>query len=81
MRNSRVIITLLALLPVWDAGPAWAQADASKKRNPFGGSPLHWTVDPIIDRYVQNMTRHYNLNKEQEQYTRMLMTRRVKQFP
>ena len=56
-----------------------AQPDSSKK-NPYLGSPLTWSVEPIIDNYVGQMTRYYNLTKDQEEYTRQLLTQRVKRF-
>ncbi len=56
-----------------------AQASASKK-NPYAGSPLTWNVESIIDNYVSHMTRYYNLTPDQEEYTRQLLTQRVKRF-
>jgi hypothetical protein len=62
--------------------PARAQDDTSRGRAPseLQGSALTWQIEPIINLYIKNMVRHYDLTKEQEDYTRALMTRRVKRF-
>jgi hypothetical protein len=68
------------------AVPAFAQDQSGRgqpdtsKKNPYAGSPLTWSVEPIIDNYVSQMTRYYNLTKDQEEYTRQLLTQRVKRF-
>ena len=72
-------LVLLSLLSQLWVVSAYGQADR-KKANPYGGSPLEWGIDPIIELNVRHMTRHYNLTSEQEDYTRQLMTLRVKRF-
>jgi len=80
MRKNSAIIALIALVPVWHASPAPARADAGEKKGLFGGSPLTWSIEPIVDRYVKQMARHYNLNPDQEEYSRQLLNLRVKRF-
>ncbi|HON66050.1 MAG TPA: hypothetical protein PLS23_06090, partial [Phycisphaerae bacterium] len=46
----------------------------------FSGSPLFWRTDWVLEAYIAQITRHYNLNKEQEEYTRKLLNQRVKSF-
>lgn len=46
----------------------------------FGGTPLFWRADWVMDFYASQITRYYNLNKEQEEYTRKLLSQRVKAF-
>lgn len=46
----------------------------------FGGTPLFWRADWVMDYYATQITRYYNLNKEQEDYTRKLLSQRVKSF-
>lgn len=53
---------------------------AGAKKNPYMGSPLTWGVEPIIESYTSQMTRYYNLTPDQEEYTRQLLTQRVKRF-
>lgn len=85
MRRSIVLGAVLALAPIL-ATPLLAQNQDTRgqaggaQKNPYSGSPLTWSVEPIIDNYVSQMTRYYNLTKDQEEYTRQLLTQRVKRF-
>jgi hypothetical protein len=80
MPKSVAVITLTVVL-VLQAATARAQNTSdSAKKNVFAGSPLTWSVDPILDRYVSTLARTYNLNKDQEEYTRQLLNQRVKRF-
>ncbi|HSW47146.1 MAG TPA: hypothetical protein VLM89_16405 [Phycisphaerae bacterium] len=49
-------------------------------RQATSNSPMYWDVDVIMRPYVSLLTRYYNLNEEQEKYTRALLTQRVKRF-
>jgi hypothetical protein len=72
-----LLMPLLSLLGPAALAQAQAQAD---QRQQVTNSPLFWRVDWITEQYIQHMTRHYNLTKPQEDYTRELMNKRVKQF-
>ena len=43
-------------------------------------SPLFWNAEQIMQSIVGQIARQYNLSEQQEQYTRLLMTQRVKRF-
>ena len=66
------------LVPV--AAAQDAQQPQQRQGGAFTGSPLFWRSDWILEAYVGHVTRYYNLNKEQEEYTRKLMGQRVKRF-
>ncbi|HOB75251.1 MAG TPA: hypothetical protein PKG54_12090 [Phycisphaerae bacterium] len=88
------LLTLAALAVAVSSAPLWGQAQQesargkespgreslSKLREATRTSPLFWDVQTIIDQYVKVMSSHYQLTENQEQYTRELMNRRVKQF-
>ena len=80
MKTKGVIIAL-ALAFLVSSGSAFAQ-DSKKKQSGglFSGSPLSWTVEPMVNQYVKQVTRHYNLNEDQETYTRQLLSQRTKRF-
>jgi len=63
---------------------AWAKpvcaAEKENKRNVFAGSPLFWSVPKIMDVWVAALTRYYDLDEQQEEFTRALMNQRVKEF-
>jgi hypothetical protein len=42
--------------------------------------PMGWNVEAMMEEAVQQISRRYNLNKAQEEYTRLLLTRRAKEF-
>ncbi|HOW19051.1 MAG TPA: hypothetical protein PLC79_08440, partial [Phycisphaerae bacterium] len=39
-----------------------------------------WNPELMMDIYVRALTRQYNLSPDQEEYTRKLLTKRVKEF-
>ena len=57
------------------AVPATAQTRGAAT-NPLG----LWQVDAMLDTACGNLTKRYNLSPGQEEYTRALMTRRLKAF-
>ncbi|NLX14078.1 MAG: hypothetical protein GXY44_10550 [Phycisphaerales bacterium] len=59
---------------------AWPCLAQNRRVDAFSGSPLGWDLDPIMDVYVSNISRHYNLDDSQKRYTQALLTRRVKDF-
>ncbi len=61
----------------WVALPCLAQ---NRQTNAFSGSPLGWEIDSVMEVYVSNISRHYNLDESQSKYTRALLTKRVKSF-
>ncbi|HPF41425.1 MAG TPA: hypothetical protein P5081_15065 [Phycisphaerae bacterium] len=42
--------------------------------------PMIWDVDTMMEQAVQQISKRYSLNPQQEQYTRLLLTRRVREF-
>ncbi len=52
----------------------------NRSTNAFSGSPLGWEIDSVMEVYVSNISRHYNLDESQSKYTRALLTKRVKSF-
>lgn len=42
--------------------------------------PMLWDVDQMMEDAVMQITRRYNLSKPQENYTRLLLTERVREF-
>jgi len=73
MLSYKWIIGLLLLL----CSPVFAEKTA-KPATPI--SPMYWSVNTVIDGYIQQMTRYYNLTPQQQDYTRELMGQRVKRF-
>jgi len=82
LKNAAVLTLATALL--LPTATVWAQNEKASgntaKKGIFSGSPLTWSVDPIINTYVSSLARVYNLNQDQEEYTRQLLTQRVKKF-
>ncbi|MCG8408824.1 MAG: hypothetical protein MI923_26760 [Phycisphaerales bacterium] len=48
------------------------------KTHPY--DPMIWDVDQMMEDAVMQITLRYNLNKSQEEYTRLLLTTRVRSF-
>lgn len=61
-----------------------AEEQRNRPANPSppatSGSPMAWQVDAIMKGVVSQITRYYNLDETQQEYTQKLMTQRVKQF-
>jgi len=57
------------------AGPVWAQ-NASAKDDVHNA----FNVDSMMDQAVENISRRYNLNRSQNEYTREMMYREVNRF-
>ncbi len=83
---ARRLIFLLALVVALPAVSLGQEKDSQGNSKPksagsiFAGSPLFWRTDWVLDLYVNQITRYYNLNKDQEEYTRKLLSQRVKSF-
>lgn len=81
MRVFRLVVVLMALLSLASGRFLLAQQQQKQEKgNIFAGSPLFWKTEWILDAYVAQVTRYYNLTEEQEEYTRKLMNQRVKSF-
>ena len=84
MKKRTTLVTVLVCEAVL-LGTGYAQQPAEQPpnqsfRQATTGSPLVWDVDLIMRPYVKLLTRYYNLNEEQEKYTQLLLTQRVKRF-
>ncbi|MCB9855402.1 MAG: hypothetical protein H6818_06900 [Phycisphaerales bacterium] len=68
------------------AAPVFGQANESKPEEPkptavtHPQNPMIWDVDAMMEQAVQQISKRYSLNPTQEQYTRLLLTRRVREF-
>jgi len=74
------IPVLVVFLPLAWPGAGLAQEEKARQTNTFANSPRVWSVEALVELYVKAMTRQYALNEDQEDYTRQLMMRRVKDF-
>lgn len=54
------------------------EAPATPKSHPH--SPSIWNVDQMMQDAVGQIARRYNLNKQQEEYTRLVLVKRVRDF-
>ena len=87
MRKS-IVVAMIAAITYVCAGQSLGQDQhqdhpektVNTKKNPYAGPPLMWSVESILDSYVSQMTRYYNLTDDQREYTRQLLTQRVKRF-
>lgn len=80
----RVLITfVLAFATI--TPPTWAQSSQppAKPAAPAEGdssSPGLWNTEIMMEAAVQQLKRRYNLNADQEQYTRALLKKRVREY-
>jgi len=79
MRKNGIVTVVLVMVVGLFVGLRVSHAQQQKK-SPVQGSPLIWKIDSILDWYVSHITQYYNLNEAQENYTRKLLTVRVKKF-
>lgn len=83
VRRTTLLLTWMLAVPVVAVGQENkpdSNARPKEAGSAFSGSPLFWKTDWVLDLYVGQITRYYNLNKEQEEYTRKLLGSRVKSF-
>lgn len=73
-------LVVLALLVVPNLSLAQAPAQPRPANQPATSSPLYWSVDIIINNYVRQISGYYQLTPQQEEFTKSLMSRRVKSF-
>lgn len=55
-----------------------AASDATPQTHP--NDPMLWNVDRMMEDAVQQISKRYSLNPEQEKYTRLMLTQRVRLF-
>jgi len=63
--------------PTATTTPATAE-DATPQTHP--NDPMLWNVDRMMEDAVQQISKRYSLNPEQEKYTRLMLTQRVRSF-
>jgi hypothetical protein len=73
----RIVAASIAAVVVQVA--AMGQAPAQPDRPNVNRTPA-WNPELMMDIYVKALTRQYNLSPDQEEYTRKLLTKRVKDF-
>jgi hypothetical protein len=66
--------------PAAPAAPAATQPAKKPTAETHPQSPELWDVDQMAEDAVLQIARRYNLNKAQEQYTRLLLVGRVREF-
>lgn len=76
MRARLVFLVAVGSLLTWSAGTARAQEQSSSRQG-LGGA---YDVDSIIQQAVENISRRYNLNGSQHEYTREIMNKEVGRF-
>jgi len=69
-----------AIVLLMAAAPARAEGEPARGASKQGGLLGLWNVETMIDATCTNIARHYNLTREQDEYTRKLMAERVKRF-
>jgi len=81
-------LLLAAAITVLAAVPSQAQ-DKDGKQNSDGTpataqthpeSPMAWDTDAMMNQAVDQISRRYNLNDQQKEYTRLLLVSRVRAF-
>jgi len=80
MSQRAVVIGLLAFASVLYPCISLGEDQAPANNGPFAGTPWEWDVGFLIKPYTKALTRHYNLDEKQEQYTELLLTQRLKRF-
>lgn len=82
MRFVRRLVLTTTLVAVFCPMLVYAQSrnENRPRQGIFSGSPLFWRTDWVLEAYIKQITRHYNLNQEQEEYTRKLLNQKVKTF-
>ena len=60
--------------------PPAKQSDEPPTAKTHPNDPMIWNVDAMVEDAILQIARRYNLNKAQEEYTRLLLTQRVRVF-
>jgi hypothetical protein len=76
MRVRLAFLVVVGLVLTWSAGTARAQKQSSPEQD-VGGV---YDVDSIIQQAVENISRRYNLNGSQHEFTREMMNKEVSRF-
>src|SRR5262245_12365874 len=86
-RAGFVVLSALALVSVASRSVAQTPAPAGEKpkdqpitSQTHPNNPELWNVDAMMEDAVKQISRHYNLTKEQEDFTRLLLIKRTKAF-
>ena len=74
------LLTALGLCgsPILAQAPEPPDEPPTAKTHP--NDPMIWNVDAMVEDAILQIARRYNLNKAQEEYTRLLLTQRVRAF-
>lgn len=75
-----MIATLVLVLAVGAAHAQNAQQPTPANVNQSMGAMGLWDADIMMEQATINISRRYNLNPEQEEYTRQLLRKRTKEF-
>ena len=75
-----MIATLVLVLTVGAAQAQNTQQPTPANVNQSLGSMGLWDADIMMEQATINISRRYNLNPEQEEYTRQLLRKRTKEF-
>ena len=73
-------VVLPAMAADGDGSSRQRSGKSARGQGTFDVSPLGWDADIIMNPIISQVTRYYNLTEQQEEYTRLLMTQRVKRF-
>lgn len=71
-------VTAQAALGQTATTTAGTAKDATPQTHP--NDPMLWNVDRMMEDAVQQISKRYSLNAEQERYTRLMLTERVRAF-
>lgn len=78
------VVWCLGVMPVWGQEPVPASTGKTDARPPTAqthpNNPELWNVEMMMEEAVLQISRRYNLNKAQEDYTRLLLVKRVTAF-
>lgn len=77
-----VIASIAADAALGQAPTATTTAATAKDATPqtHPNDPMLWNVDRMMEDAVQQISKRYSLNSEQEKYTRLMLTQRVRAF-
>jgi hypothetical protein len=83
-RRLAVILVLVSAAPSWGQTPAGAAPSPTSQDVPTAqthpNNPEMWNVDKMMEDAGLQISRRYNLNPAQENYTKLLLRKRVTAF-
>ncbi|MBN2562416.1 MAG: hypothetical protein JXQ75_15940 [Phycisphaerae bacterium] len=74
------VATVLGCGPAAFGQAAEQPSDPPPTAKTHPNNPMVWNVDAMMEEAVLQISRRYNLNKAQEEYTRLLLVSRVRAF-